>query len=281
MSLTNLTLFLNRVMHDGQYQTAILLYSYEAIRDTNFIQEITDHHSRHYTIVAVGIHDNSTQLLESVPYRNIRNALQIIMVYRNVPYSDVLFSRHIVYLVPMQNDKMKRNILNKIHRQFQFIKGNFSMIFYQTPRTIQQAKSNNSIEVYVLNSHAIAPDRSVFKIDLESDILFQLNQTANLCDDIFVPWKKTSMCFLGVGVKRLRNVKNSMNSTKTMSGNANVFMVNYITRYMKNLTAWNLVPTKIYNHFEMAKYNSLNNSTYAELFIPSMEYHDSQEYWEM
>lgn len=194
MSLTNRV---NRVMHDGQYQTAILLYHYMAIRDTDFIQEITDSNNRNYTIVAVCMDDlyNTVQLLESSPYRNIKNALQIVMVHhrRSVPYSDVLFSRHTVYLLLMRSGTNKKIILNRIHGQFQFIRGNFSVIFYQTPYTIQYPTSNKSIEVFEVNSHAIPPNRSVFKIYVQSDILLQLNQTKNLCDVILVPGKKTSM----------------------------------------------------------------------------------------
>lgn len=56
-----------------------------------------------------------------------------------------------------------------------------------------------------------------------------------------------------------------------MSVSTNVFMANYITRNMKNLTTWQFVPSKIGKDFDMIKYEPTNESIYAELFMSSIK----------
>lgn len=279
MSLTNLTLFLNRVVHDGQYETVMFLYFNHAIEDTNFVQELSDSPYGHYSIVTVCMDefDHSIQLLESIPYRNLKKALQIIVLGATMPVNDILFTRDTTFLYPMWPHEIKQDFLDRVRGEFRG-KGNFSMIFYQTPRTIQQADSTKSIEVFVVDTFNLSPDRSVFGIDLQSDIHVQLNRTDDLHSKLFEPTQKTLLYFSDDD--GLKTVTNLMNTKSAMSGNANIYLWNYIARNMKNLTTWQAVPIeKYYDIPRLKKYEPSNGSIYAELFIlPSEKYYESQDY---
>lgn len=69
ISLTNLTIFVTRLIRDGQYQSAVLLYDYASIGDTNFIQELTDSPNRNFTLVTLRVtrFGNSDWILEMCP----------------------------------------------------------------------------------------------------------------------------------------------------------------------------------------------------------------------
>lgn len=277
MSLTNLTLFLNRVMHDGQYQTAILLYDYEAIVNTNVIQELTDYPNRTYAFVVVRMDEcgHSVDMLKSYSYEKISNALHINMDHRCIDGNSVLFTRDALFLFPMQNNKQKREFLWDFRTKFHFVAGTSSVVFYQTARTIPQAFSNKTIEVYVVRSYAVAADHMVFGIDNRSDINLQMNQTRNLRDKIFDPKRKTLIYFFEHD--ELREVKSILKSKDVMSSNANVFMANYITRNIKNLSTWQFMNKKI-GEWKLIKYEPPNEKIYAELFMSSMEIHVPEKY---
>lgn len=288
ISLTNLTIFLNRLMSDGQYESAILHYDYESIRDTRFIQDLTDSSNFNYTFISVNLDESESSFRMSglISYQNLSSALNIIMANESAWSGKILndrysiYSRDAVFLLPMQHDSRKQEVLWMFYQLLQVefnLRGNISLVFYQTPHTIQHVVSSKSIEAYVVTSHLIPANRSVFGIDRQSDIHTQLNQTANLQKKIFAPVLKSLMYFYVFD--ELRKVKSIEKSRIVMSGNANVYMSNYITRNIKNLTTWQFVQ----RHFGsirggLIKYEPSNEPIYAESFMTSLEIYEKRNY---
>lgn len=116
MSLTNLTLFVNRLIHDGPYQSATLVYDYESIRDTNFIQKLLESPNRQYAIATVCVNksEDPFSLWKKRSYRYHLNAMYIVLVNDALPHyyliqntisrHNVMYRPHIVFLLPMQFD---------------------------------------------------------------------------------------------------------------------------------------------------------------------------------
>lgn len=209
-------------------------------------------------------YDNAIQLLESVPYRNLMNALQIVMVYRIVP--NIIFLRPTVYLIPTRINRKKQIFLEMASREFRLVRGNYSMVFYQTPFTIQHNFSNQSIEVFVINSNQINATQSVFELNDRNDIHSQLNQMSNVHERIFEPERNTMLLFYD-DYYALKNVKHS-NINNVMMGDVNIFMANCITRNMRSLTTRQyLLRNEDKKYF---RYNPSKGSIYGELFISSL-----------
>lgn len=281
VSLTNVTLFVNRLINDGQFQTAILLYNNEAIRDTNFIRELTDCPNRNYSIVTVCVDEfeSSDWAPEFSPYSKIVNALHLIMVneWSSVTLADrqLDFSHNRVFLLPMQRDDKKKQVLQKWKDRKDMFRGNHSAVFYQTPHTIQQAVSKKSIEVFVMNSQLSGPNRCVFEIDGRSDINSQLSQTRNVYEKIFA--RKEALIVL---TGQLGKINISAISKSVIATNADIFMANYIARNLKNLTAWQFLEIK--NGVKgLIKYRPSEESIYGDLFLSSLEAYKAAKYVDM
>lgn len=277
MSLTNLTIFMNRVINDGQYKSAILIYDYKSVGDTNFIQELSDLPNRNYAISTVCIDDAVNQhWMEHLSInQHLLNALHIAMVVetewdvKTLLHRHSLYSRDIVFLLPEQHRSLNQKKL-WVFRTRQGNKNRISVIFYQTPRTIHQGFSNKTIEAFVVNSDVIPANRSVFEIDARSDIHSQLHGVANLTRNIFDPEKSTLLVFFELGASR--NVEIIEGNGKAMTNNKDIFMANFIARHMKNLTTWQMIQTNSGNHLNTVfTYKPSNRPIYAELFVSSME----------
>lgn len=157
--------------------------------------------------------------------------------------------------------------------------GNHSVIFYQTPRTIQYNISNKSIEAFVVDSEAIEPNRSVFEISSLTDIHCQLNRTENLCGKIFSSVKSALITYFNNDV--FAGANSLKRSKSVILNNANIFMGNRIILNMKkhNVTIRQFTPMKIDKNYEYRKCELSNESIYAELFnSPSMEVHDPEKH---
>lgn len=288
VSLTNLTIFLNRLMSDGQYKSAILLYDYESIRDTSFIRDLTDLSNFNYTFISVNLDksESSFRMTDLISYQNLPNALHIVMAAESEWFGRTLnnrysiYSRDAVFLLPMQPASRKQEILRTFSTLLRVeynLRGNVCLIFYGTPHTIQQTVSSKWIEAFVVTSQLIPANRSVFGIDVRSDIHFQLDQTLNLRKKIFAPVQKSLMYFYVFD--ELRKVKNIEKNKIVMSENANVYMANFITRNTKNLTTWQFVQRKFGNIREgLIKYEPSSESIYAELLMTSMDIYENKNY---
>lgn len=277
MSLTNLTIFMNRVINDGQYQSAILIYDYKSIEDTNFIQELSDPRNRNYAIATVCIDNalNQHWMEHLTINEHLLNALHVAMVVdtewdvKTLLQRHSLYSRDIVFLLPERHRSLNQKML-WIFRSRQGNKNRISVIFYQTPRTIRHRFSNKTIEAFVVNSDVIPANQSVFEIDAQGDIHSQLNGVANLTKKIFDPEKRTLLVFFELGASR--NVEIIEGNGKPMTNNKDIFMANFIARHMKNLSIWQLIQQKSGNFLNnVFKYKPSNRPIYAELYVSSVE----------
>lgn len=280
VSLTNLTIFLNRLIHDGQYKSVLLIHDNESIRDTNFIQELSNSSNRNYytlVIACVSEFDSPEWMLE-FNSQSFMNVLSILMVEvdmihpkQGFPiFRHCAFAHNMVVLLPMRRNRKNIDFLRYFFNMTKGRTRRFSLIFYQTPNTIQNAVSNKSIEVFVMSSRMIAYERPVFGIHVHGDIHSQLSSTKNVTDEVFEPIGVTFL--LLVNNDMVRNVSNILNRTDVMSDSQNIFMANYIVRKMKNLTTLQVVLSEIGANKNVFLYTSSNRSIYAELSISTLDY---------
>lgn len=203
------------------------------------------------------------------------------MKRRGMPiFRHIASAQDMVLLLPMQHDRQNKNTLRYFCDSLKGKKSRFSLIFYQTPNTIHNFVSNQSIEVFVVSLYVVAHKRRIFGIDKQGDIHSQLNSTNNLAGEIFEPAKKT---FLIVTYNEvMRNVSNIVNRTDVMMDSQNIFMANVIVRNMKNLPTMQVVLSEIGANKNFFIYTPSNRPIYAELFVSTMDYrYKKEKYTEM
>lgn len=156
-SLSNLAIFVNRFIVDGNYETAILQYDDASIRDTNFIADLSGLSNHNYTIFAKRLDWlNMPPSWEMEPFRKFQNAMQIFMVdcqqewehrFNSIVSQLFIYRRNFVFLLPMQHGERKQEIMQTATRYADV--ENCTMIFYQSPTKVHPSVNGKSIEVSI------------------------------------------------------------------------------------------------------------------------------------
>lgn len=202
ISMSNLTLFLDRLITHGKYNSIHLVYDDASIKDTDFVPQLVDLSQGKYAMF-ITKKEYSFFFTKPVmtPYRSRSDLLQVLMLNydeggktrlvdilkgQNLFYS----TQNVVLLMPMQSNERKREVWNcfnerTITRNTQFT--NISVVFYQTETSMKVANaSRKSIEIFVLNYKA-SQNVEPKEIDVENSSCAWNNQVneCNLHDKIF------------------------------------------------------------------------------------------------
>lgn len=268
ISLTNLAIFVNRLIVDGNYETALFLYDDASIRDTHFIQELNDLSNDNYTIMTFRSEDcvNWTSYDTDELFWRVPRSLQIFMINYDHDWNDRLLDletpftrpgRNYVFLLPMQHQQQKEDIL--LSFDFYSTFRNSCIAFYETPRTAQNVVSDKSIDVFV-NMDCYTVNCSIFDADNRADISAQLNQIGNLNEFVFSKFIFETFLHLNQWDSTLT----AMDHKNIMLDDSDLLMANYIARNMKNLT------TQLHTTGG-CDYKAKNGSIYAEFFSSSLD----------
>lgn len=259
ISLTNLAIFVNRLIVDGNYETALFLYDDASVRDTHFIRELTST-SGNYTSIILRSADilRWTFLSEKKKFLSAHNELPIIMMSYDQQWDDRLLNlmtpidrsaHNYVFLLPMHHYSRWGEILQTFQSHFSY--PNTSVVFYQTPHMPQNEATNHSIEVFV-NSNCFTAGCSILDIGSDNDTMTQLNKIENLHEFVFEKAMKKTMLFMYDVDSKAR-----VRDNRVMLNNSNQFMANFIARNLRNISMVQLS--------DSCFYKPKNDSFYAEL----------------
>lgn len=263
ISLTNVAIFVNRLIVDGNYKTALLLYDYTSVRDTRFIQELTSPSKGNHNSIILRSADSLewTDLNAQYTFLQAHGELPIVMMNFDLQWNQRMLNLmtpldrsvyNYVFLLPMPHDFNKKRIVTKIrqeHPSFQ----NTSIVFYQTPLGVP---TNKSLEVFV-NSICHGYNCSIFDIDRQTDILTRLNQIGNLHEFVFEKSMKKTFIYWND-----RNV--SSTAVNVMLNDSNWYLANYINLNMKGSIILQVYGRGYY-------YEPKNSLIYAEMFLSSLD----------
>lgn len=267
ISLTNLVIFVNRLIVDGNYKTALLLYDYTSVRDTRFIQELISPSKGNHNSIILRSADSLKWIDDDAKraYLQTHDELPIVMMDFDQKWSYRMLNLmtpmdrsayNYVLLFPMQQNIEKWRILTKMRTDHVSFLSN-SIVFYQTPRTALDVPTNKSLEVFV-NSICYTANCSIFDIDSQADILIRLNRIGNLHEFLFEKAKKKTILYVGHLDANL-----TVNHLNIMLNDANWYMANFITLNMKGLTL-TAVNKNCY-------YEPKTHLIYKEMFLPSWD----------
>lgn len=260
VSLSNLNIFLHRLIDDGQYNSVFLYHNHALARDTNFRQEFSNYSSRYFTITTHCIGDEGCH--DRFITNHIEGSLQIYIVYdanpNNIHRMDYYIKQRYatvgdtLYVIPMQNPRRKWKILNVDTGV------NAQVVFYQTPETIENHISEKPIEVFLLNWALLSLRR--YHI-LEVAIPSPSDRIHNFYSEVFQSEGQTVLMFM----HRLDSWQRSEmvnNPERIMSYNKDVYMMNYICMNSRALVVQGMHKFNV-DHF----YALSDEKIYSELFI--------------
>lgn len=172
ISFSNLAIFVNCLITDGNYQTAFLLYDDASIKNVHFISELTEISNQNYAITMMRF-EGMEQDFNMEPFEEFKNTIQIVLVNSEQLSGNQLTqhfyrkSRVSVILLPKQDDIQKRGMLKTV--PYIWFGESCAVIFYQLPVSPTSTAFSKSIEVYVNSRASLAKERIVH-IDGNIDI---------------------------------------------------------------------------------------------------------------
>lgn len=291
--MTNQTLFLDRLITDGNYKSVSVLYDSESVKNSNFFPELADRAFGKYTIVIEEYCDRLPE--ESVPIHRFSDSLQLMLLTDDegigginatlweFAYRSYLFNsqENLVVLIPMISEERKEMFWNLLMQKYLGI--NCSIVFYQTERTMQMANtSKKPIQVYVINAIYEEIDRNFVEIDVDD---IGVNDRANLHDLIFGAISKKRILFIPTKAAHSgSSFKTAMgpgNQTLVNLGSADYYLSNFIARNDRaaNVSIVQRLQFQEYNIFKRAQIlscDAANGTIYAELYneIPNRRQHE-------
>lgn len=287
--MSNLTIFLNRLITDGNYKTVLLIYDDVDcdLKDNNFGSELAELSFENYAMYTMKSNYSQVMAWQVTPIKTRSGILEIL----TLNYDDdgkkrmrQLLQRNdnsrytaasIVLLIPMQSNERKREFwqcFSAATRYFPYI--NTSVIFYQTERSMKMANtSRKPIEIYALN-HYHKLVRGFQNVDVNNSICDdrELN-VVNLNDKIFgsISKKPNLIIKTSVSVKALPQRGNDL----VNNVNADQYHSNFITRNLRDKDAVirqtlqfgyiELMDGKYATRYGVYKCNMSNEKIYAEL----------------
>lgn len=199
---SNLPLFLDRLITDGNYKTVLFIYddTDAIIKDTNFLPQLSDLSFGKYAMCVMredysNFGSKAWRIFS--PYREHSGLLQILTLnysegqMSRLPqllnrYNEQQNKQNVVLLIPMPPDNQRNDIWHHFEKRSSAAarRINLSVIFYRKEMSMMMAKTpRKSIEIFALNYGEEFRGRS--KVDVKNSVCnVQLNES-NFHDNIF------------------------------------------------------------------------------------------------
>lgn len=241
ISVSTLTIFIDRLITDGNYKTVRLVYDMGSVRDNNLIRDLSNN-DKYNTFI---VNSNSLTSIEPKSTESF-GILQIILLdwderwqktmkHRSFAtnYVEQFKTLNVVMFIRKPSDLQRELIWPNLAWLAMFY--NVSVVFYDTVDSMDgHAPTNMSLEVFVLNfdtSKAVLPAR----IDVEQ--CFNLVE-CNLYEKIFESIPRKTRLFVPIDVDRsprnrklMKNAK--LNATSIDFGSSAAYLTNFVVRNLR------------------------------------------------
>lgn len=298
--MSNLTIFVDRLITDGKYKTICLVYDEAFIKDTDFVSQLVDLSQGKYAMFIMK-HEYPKVLAPVMKkHRRESGILQVLMLnygedgkkrLRNLMSSqNILYNtQNVVLLITMQSNERREEIWDFFNglpatqtSHIPYI--NISVVFYQTQTQMSMKMANasrKSMEIFVLNyktQEIVEPQ----EIDVENCDGFRNDQVneCNLHEKIFGQIsRKTLLAVHSLTTSMKTATTESIlhgNNTLVNFGQARFYLTNFLVRNLrfKDFVFQNifrhsyikLARGRYYEYSESYMCHTSNEKTYAELY---------------
>lgn len=290
ISMLNLTLFVDRFVTDGNYESVLFIYDDDDvhIKDTNFIPQLSDlsfgkyamfimkeNYSEWGTSPKLPPHQEHSRLLQVLTLKDVD---KFRMRKLSLRYGFSKNQQNVVLLISMPPDDRKMDIwriFRKFNSRLRFV--NMIVVFYQTEVSMALANSSReSIEIFALNyKYGI---RGSIAVDVENSVYKGHLNDSNLHDKVFASIiKKTDLTIntisaVNVSVTKTNVQRENVCVSLYNLGSADFYLSNFIAR---NLRSKDVIFEQLLEHRKMRVsqleankyfYSVSNEKTYAELY---------------